>query len=90
MAMYFVWLYVLWATVPAQRVCLIEVAEPEVVANPRDAPIDLRILGARVAIAKLLVRAGLGSGSGFGSGSGSGGLGSGLGSALGLGSGQCP
>ena len=47
--------------------CLIEVAEPEVVAYPRDAPIDLRIIGARVAIATLLVRAGLGSGSGFGS-----------------------
>ena len=57
------WLHLLWAaTVPAQRVCLIEVAEPEVVANPRDAPIDLRILGARVATAQLLVRAGLGQG----------------------------
>ena len=86
------WLYLLWATVPAQRVCLIEVAEPEVVAYPRDAPIDLRIIGARVAIATLLVRAGLGSGSGFASGSGSwlgSGLGLGSGSGLGSGLGQC-
>ena len=75
--------HLLWATtVPAQLVCLVEVAEPEVVAYPRDSPIDLRIISARVAIASLLGRAGLGSGSGSGSGLGLG-SGSGLGSGLG-------
>ena len=90
-------LHLLWATtVPAQLVCLLEVAEPEVVADPRHTSIDLielRTIGARAASASLLVRAGLGSGSGFGSGSGSGlGLGLGLGSGSGSGSGlgQCP
>ena len=79
------WLYVLWATVPAQLVCLVEVAELEVVLYPRDASLRLGI-DALTATALHLFRVrvrvkDLGVGLGLGLG-----LGSGLG--LGLGSGR--
>ena len=67
-----VWLYVLRATVPAQLVCLVEVAELEVVLYPRDAPrrlgIDaftataLHLLRVRVRVKDLGMGLGLGWG----------------------------
>ena len=84
-AMYLVWLYVLWATVPAQLVCLVEVAELEVVLYPRDASLRLGIdalTATALHLFRLRVRVkDLGMGLGLGLG-----LGSGLG--LGLGSGR--
>ena len=80
MAMYLVWLYVLWATVPAQLVCLVEVAELEVVLYPRDASLRLGIdaltatalhlFRVRVRVKDLGMGLGFGSGLGLGLGSG--------------------